>query len=232
MSTTITTPHVVRVQLKKYFKNYDKEYAEMNHVFRILYTSDINIYVVKYHSSSTIHYYFFFYDNVRQKITSNPYRINGKWSNNNEAGFSRKLLMPPLAIVDTGQNHIVFKERLHNGTSYNAVISHYVMFDKKRLNPYLCFCVENSYLYVSPEINNLDYYEIRRKYCNNLVTCTLFIDTPNGQQEQEIGHFEIDTKSNVISNKFITNTLYEDFLVTGSGLPENYFLKHGYLFEY
>jgi len=231
------TPENIKEKLKLYFEKYQMdtliffmehlEYEKNNIIFRISFSKNIDLYVVKYCSFNCIDYFFWGYDKWNDELSLNPYQINGKWIENNERGFIRKLNTSPLLFFDNNlenKYNIVLSERVHNGTSYNAIVNHYLLLDKD-MNFNLLFCIEIAYQYASPEIDeNIDAI-INRTYNQGKISCTLSIDN---QKEINIGNFEIDIDNQNIKNKNIFNFDYVDYLITGSGIDENLFLKNGY----
>ncbi len=72
-------------------------------------------------------FYLILYDPATGAVTRDPSRIGAKWPQS--FGAKDSLVKKPfVSSADLFQNHhpqIVFEERVHNGTAYNAVIYHY-----------------------------------------------------------------------------------------------------------
>ncbi|MDR0368374.1 MAG: hypothetical protein LBH82_04455, partial [Bacteroidales bacterium] len=217
------TPLYIKERIQLFFDKietdkYDMEYQQRNCIFKVSYSKDIDIYIAKNRLFHRINYYFFCYNKSNNKFSDSPYCINGNWIENDEAGFQNKLSTPPLFSVKNiikNKESIILKERVHNSNSYNAVISHYLEIDNN-MNFIVLFHIEDTYLYNSPEIDKNNTYIIHRTYNDGKVDCNLSI---NGNEEMNIGSFEIDIDSEfeMIKNKVFLNSDYIDYLVTGSG---------------
>lgn len=206
-------------------------YEKYNLIFRIAFSEHVDLYVVKYCVFNSIEYYFFGYDKLNDKISQNPYRINGNWIDNNESGFIYKLNTEPLLLLDDNKenkHNLVLRERVHNGTSYDAIINHYILLDAS-MNFQLLFCIEAIYQYVNPEINKDIDAKMYRTYFQGKVESVLRFDS---QDEEIIGIFEIDIDNQIVKNRCVFNSDYENYLITGSGMDDNQFLKEGYKFHY
>ena len=230
VSRRVEMPKRIKDEIENYFLNIESADSSENLVFCTSY-ANVDIYIVKFHSLSSIGYYFWGYDKSTDKLSKKPYRINGKWIESNEYGFSRKLITPPLieftSEIANGYDFIL-RERSHNGTSYNAVIDHYVSMDNN-MNLEVIFCVESVFQYISPEITENSDAVIYRLYKYEKVKCYLKIDD---REEKHIGDFEIDMDNQRIKNKNVLDLDYEDYLITGSGIDEILFTKKGQVFEY
>jgi hypothetical protein len=73
---------------------------------------------------------FFFlilFDPVSNRVTREPARIEARWPQG--FGAEDRLVKLPLVssgrLLDSGKRQVVFEERVHNGTVYNAVVYHY-----------------------------------------------------------------------------------------------------------
>ena len=226
------TPPYIKSKIELFVSNieldtaYDIEYQQDNIIFKVSYSENIDLYIVKNCLFANINYYFFCYNKIDNKLSDKPYRINGKWVENEESGFLIKLLNTPLLVINNfadDKREIILKERVHNGNSYNAVISHYLEIDNK-MNFKPLFFIEDTFLYVSPEKNIDDTYIIQRLYDNGKVNCGLSI---NNQDFVDIGSFKINYKLKKVKNKVVLNPNFYYYIVTGSGVKENLFLKKG-----
>ena len=228
---TISPHENIKTQVKKQIKNYFdgvseddfKTMQEHNLVFKVAYSEIIDIYIVKAHFDALgINYYFFSYNKATNKHSDFPYKINGKWIENDEEGFNNKLCSSPLFSV-TQDSLIILKERKHNGTSYDAVVAYYLSIDSN-MNMKLQFCVESIYLYTSPEVDNSYTYKIirTRDISTNRIDCKMLISNAHKQSEIFIGNFIISRQDKNITNRYC-HSPHDDFLITGSGIDENSF---------
>ncbi len=98
------------------------------HTYSISAPQHRELYVVEVASVTGIDYFYLvLYDPATGAVTQNPQRIWAKWTQ----GFSAKdplLKTPYVSFADLLNNHhdqIVFEERVHNGSMYNAVVYRY-----------------------------------------------------------------------------------------------------------
>ncbi|TKG88129.1 hypothetical protein EYV94_27580 [Puteibacter caeruleilacunae] len=206
-----------------------QENLDITLIFKIRYTSRISVYVVKSESQNEIVYRLIAFDNKTKLYSKTTPIINGKWMENNEAGFNPKykLLRKPLIsfsdIDGDDRNEILMKERVHNGSIYNAVICHYYSIDNF-MNLKELICIESRY--VCPFENCI----VNRSFKND----TIISEIRDGKEKLRIiGKVKITFSDSVeMGRKFSYDEKYEDLLVTGSGISEELFLKEGYTFKY
>jgi hypothetical protein len=96
-------------------------------VFRINVSSEIYLYLADLYVGSGIEYFvLILYDPATNALTTNPPRIAA--TSTQDFGWKDALLAPPLiSFASLGGNHrqVVFEQRVHNGTVYNAVVYNY-----------------------------------------------------------------------------------------------------------
>jgi hypothetical protein len=98
------------------------------HTYRISAPQHRELYVAEVTSVMGIDYFYLvLYDPPTGTVTQNPPRIWAKWTQG--CGAKDPLLKTPyVSFADLFNNHhdqIVFEERVHNGTMYNAVVYRY-----------------------------------------------------------------------------------------------------------
>lgn len=197
--------------------------------FKINYTRDIAIYVVKYISFDAICYQLIGYNTVSHlAAVKHPPIINGKWMDNREEGFdsSVHLLSGHMSyfkdVDHDGKIDFIVKERVHNGTVYNGVIEHAYYIDAQ-MNLDQIICIETKFI---------DPYNgciINRVLKNNV----LFVTTTCNGETTLIGKVKLHINSDkkIIYSK-IYQKEYADALITGIRVNEEAFLKKGYNFWY
>ncbi|MEZ4884905.1 MAG: hypothetical protein R3E32_09285 [Chitinophagales bacterium] len=217
------------IELNFYETKYEKD--KIDGIFMVKYSDEINIYVVKLKSFAIL-YYTVFAENIKTgKLSSNPFYINGKWMENNEAGFrfESRLLEEPLLyfkdINEDSKKEIVIKERVHNGTVYNGVIENYYSVDND-MNMNLSAAIETKYIDLHYDdcliIRDLEKGVIKvRLKCKD----SEIIDIGEVYLSYEESKVQIDS-----SKLFIEE--YEELLITGSGIEDSVFLNEGYKFAY
>lgn len=214
-------------KLNDHIKRIYSDTVSLLQVFKVN-SKHINIFVVKIKENiSSIKFDFLAYDTKTDIISTKPVSINGKWMNNNEAGFEdeHKLLTKPLIdfidIDNDGINEIVIKERVHNGNIYNAVISHYFGLDKK-MNWIKKVSIESSYIH----------FMYNTKIIRTLKGNYIVSEIESGQNTFLVGKTEIDIFNLTIKNKQLYLPKYKGYLLTGSGVKEDLFIREGYKFSY
>jgi hypothetical protein len=226
-SKTVSVPKLVNDKIKTVYKKYKDDLFSAGYkplVFKVRYSANIDIYVLKVHAAPGVIYYkFLAFDHSLQKITVHPVSIYGTWMENNEEGFktSYRLLSGPLIYFTDKQ--IVIKERMHNGTAHNAEDDHYyVLNDNLQFKQVLCI--------ESKTIDAMSDCLIRRTLQHDTLICTT---TCNGAKSAIIGKVVLNFKPHVhIKNKQAMNDKYSDVLVSESGVNDEKFLQQGSSFAY
>ncbi|PLK42096.1 hypothetical protein [Emticicia sp. TH156] len=218
-------PPVVRSKMKSLIKGSD--YSENNLVFKVTYSSSVFIYIFKTYSFSIVRFYLIAYDAKNDRVSTISPSINGKWMENNEQGFSTRLLYEPLIefqdFDNDNRNEIIIKERVHNGTFYNAVINNYFKLDKY-LEFKKVFALES--YYKTP----IDDCIIRRTLKGRKVISELKCDS---HDFSPVGEADLEFSRNVrIKSKNSIDEKYKGLLITGSGLNETVFINKGYSIAY
>ena len=231
LSIKVPIPLIVKNKIGGLLKNYESssppDYENLPPVaFKINYSKNIDIYIVKLYSFTAISYYLIAFNNVSNSITKTLPSINGKWMENKEAGFMKgdHLLTDPLFyfqdINHDGKKEIIIKERVHNGTAYNAVVNHIYSLDKQ-MNFNKIICIESRW------IDPMNGPGINRSLHNNIITSELI----NNNKVTAIGKVKLTGAQKVISEKCYQPE-YENLLITGSGVNDEVFLRNGYTFRY
>jgi hypothetical protein len=236
LSPQVPVPAIVEKRIDALYNHLKK--TGISHVervgkltaFCIRMSHSVDIYVIKIPYEAGISYYLLAFDKEKQSVSKDSPSINGKWMEDEASGFSKNniLLKAPLSYFrtlgpDMGQC-IVVKERVHNGSAYNAVVDHFYSLDKQT-NLKEILCLES--LCVNPmDANSI----ISRSFKHNSITAS--IRYGNGQAKI-IGSSAIDLKGkNRLKSKKVYVAEFEDFLITGSGIDNEKFLKEGYLLTY
>jgi hypothetical protein len=191
-------------------------------IFEVHYDNSTSIYVVKYTFMFTIFYQFIGLDLKSSAITETPPAIIGTYLENNEEGFEAggHLISGKMIkfkdINNDGRVEVLTQERVHNGTAYNATITHIYLFDEKmRFNTYLC--IESKMIY---EPNNC---VITRVLKNDTLVCNITCNN----KTSIIGTVKLDLKRKKIIAKNVFQAEYKDYLITGGAVKENDFLLKG-----
>ena len=130
-----------------------------NQIFETSY-NDVTLYSIRYSGIGFEEYYILAYDSLSNSLSSSPFVINGKWSANNESGFDIPILRGEM--MEIRENDILFRERVHNGTSYNAVLL-YCLSCNDSLDFKIKYCIEECSLCTTPEMSIDEYYIIERE---------------------------------------------------------------------
>ncbi len=226
-SVRVKVPLMVQKKINSFiarrslFKTHDL-IRERPVIFEVRYDKSTSIYVVKYTFMFTIFYQFIGFDSKSSTITENPPAIIGTYMDNNEEGFEAgdHLISGKMIefkdVNNDGRLDVITQERVHNGTAYNAAVTHIYSFDKKmRFNTYLC--IESKMIY---EPNNC---VITRVLKNDTLVCNIACNN----KASIIGTVKLDLKRKKIIAKKVFQAEYKDFLITGGGVKESDFLLNG-----
>ena len=191
-----------------------------NQIFETSY-NDVTLYSIRYSGIGFEEYYILAYDSLSNSLSSSPFVINGKWSANNESGFDTPILRGEM--MEIRENDILFRERVHNGTSYNAVLL-YCLSCNDSLDFKIKYCIEECSLCTTPEMSIDEYYIIEREVTPELqVNCFLEF---NHRGRQAIGAYSL-SEEGVISNIKVTDQEQYQWIVTTSGMDPQLFSKRG-----
>lgn len=198
-------------------------------IFKVSYSRDIDIYIVKIYFFNGILYRLIAFNNVTKITTTISPIINGKWMENQERGFSKNIhfLENPLIyfqdINHEGKKDIIVKERAHNGDVYNAEVDHVYSLDQK-MNFNVLLCIESKYLYF------LNDCVINRSLKDDTIVSELVC---HNNKPIIIGKVKIKPGIRVkIVDRKVYQPEFQNFLITGSGIKDETFLKRGYTFKY
>ena len=190
-------------------------YSILGGVYKIKMTPLISIYIAKIYEGDGPFYYIVAYDAGTGMATNNPPSLYGNYMENNEGDFQpeARLLTSPLIsfedINSDGKDEIKIKERVHDGTTYNAEIDHYYDIGD-RMNLFQILSVES--ISINASDRNCKTYRILSK-------STLF-DTIKCENDkpQSIGRvfLQINTHSKIIS-KQVEDNLYGSYLISNLG---------------
>jgi hypothetical protein len=211
---------------------------KLDKVYRMSYDFQLYLYICKMKGtySGVIRYYFLLNNDVNDKVTQIPPSINGKWMSKNEGGFKEqyKLLKAPLISFEDIDNdfnkEIIVKERLHNGSIYNAVIQNYFKVDLVNLSLTRIFCLEIQAFH--PFDNQISVY---RQFKNNTIYTKLISNKNDGLRDtSEIGTIKVNFIDGHINmgEENLSNSIYGRLLITNSNIEGNRFLRNGYHFTY
>jgi hypothetical protein len=216
---TVSARKTIPLNVVVYFKNYySMDTSNIDQIFEIKF-NPYSLFVV--HLAKLVgwdeEYHFWVYDSCSNSFSSHPYVIKGQWMSNQEEGFDVKLLSYPLVHEKHGE--VWIKERVHNGNTYNAVIKHKVLCDKK-LNLKLTACIEEVSQCHFPWMAPDGYALVYREQQGNDVICTINI---SGKREV-IGSYCLSKKGKISKIKVLDNR-YSHLIVTSSGLRPNAFMR-------
>ncbi len=217
VSTRKEAPIAIQNICSKYYANND---FDRNQIFEIEFGT-IVIYVIRNSGVGFEDYYFYAYDPFFFKLSDTPFVIKGKWCADEESGFDKKILNNQMIEI-SGEN-IILRERVHNGTSYNAVLL-YSLICNEKLEFFIKYCIEECSLYSTPEMNSNEYLIIRREITEGLqVNCFL----ENGQKSKYyIGSYNLSTEGAIIKINVVDND-FDTWIVTTSGMDSQLFSKLG-----
>lgn len=214
------TPSVVRKKCKKYYTKNNSR----NQIFEINYY-DITLYVVRYSGIDFEHYDIWAYNQEENRLSESPFILNGLWSADNESGFDVPIIKGQM--LEISENNIILRERVHNGTSYNAVLLYCITCDKN-LEFNVMYCVEEISICNTPEMEASEYLVIRRevtKETTNDFQVNCFSEE-NNMEERFIGSYSM-SKDGTINNINIANGKLRAWLITTSGIEPQLFSKQG-----
>lgn len=218
ISQTKPTPTIVKNICRQHYMD---DFLERNQIFEVAF-NNIFIYVIRYAGIGFENYELYAYDPRSNRLSEKPFELSGKWSADNESGFSKPILEGKMMEI-TGEK-LFLKERVHNGNSYNAVLL-YVLRCNIQLEFELLYCVEECALLNMPEMSSDDILVIRRKINENLkVNC--YKESAN-EEKQIIGCFSL-SEDGIVSEIEIFDSTYKRWIVTVSGVDFLFFSKKGY----
>lgn len=144
--------------------------------------------------------------------------------------LNRWLNKPLFEYIDVNHDSVkelVLKERVHNGNVYDAVITHYLNFDKNlKIKPFV-------HIESIARINGSNENFILRKpefyQKEKIKLLSLIVSQSNNTILDTIGESYIDLKEKLmIKSTKIKNKKFEDLLITSSSLNNDLFLLQGY----
>lgn len=147
-------------------------------------------------------------------------KINIKWLEENESGFKNKLLDGELiSLIDLDKKKmLIIRQRMHNGTAYNALIEHYVNLSDDNFDT--LFSIESKSVVLLK-----DWCTIVRILEGSIVT----VYSLCGNKKEIIGKFKLGEGNNILLEKEIYSPEMKNFLITSSGISDTLFLKEGYV---
>jgi hypothetical protein len=198
-------------------------------VFNIEYSAGVEIYILKVNGSLGIKdYHILAFDHGRNLVSKQPQKINGKWMENGESGFReehRLLDTSPTELKDYNSDGVlefVFKQRVHNGTSYNALVEHVFSIEQDmQLRPILF--LESKCESIIDDCLIQRVYDPKSKILKVTVSC-------EGRQFEELGEVYLlySNSGFSVQSQDLFLEKYEGLLVTGSGMNSEDFLNKGY----
>lgn len=212
------------------FYRYDKS-SECDYiVFRVKYTKYISVYVSKIYYQHSVRYYLVAYDSKTSRITNKPPHINGDAMENDEEGFlpeARLLEKPLISFSPFDSNNckgtVIIKQRMHNGTGYNAVIDEYYSID--------AYMDLNAFLYIESKavVYGNGRCIVNRSLKDDVIVSTIKCEDDEqpklmGKVRLEISENNVRIISIEVSDKMFENSPY---LVTASGVKKETFLNKG-----
>lgn len=196
-----------------------------NQIFEVSY-NNVTLFSIRYSGIGFEEYYILAYDSRSNKLSNSPFVLNGKWSADNESGFKIPILKGDM--IEIKGNDILFRERVHNGTSYNAVLLYCLTFNES-LEFDIKYCIEECSLCITPEMNRDEFFVIKREVTSELqVNCFLEF---NHRGKLSIGSYSISADG-VISNINSTGRELDNWIVTTSGIDPQIFSKKGSSFYF
>ncbi|RYJ43167.1 hypothetical protein [Flavobacterium beibuense] len=219
-SPTESTPNEVVTEFEKVLKSI--KYLKTTVLFKIKNNNDIDTYALVVNDGLNKEIFILPYNHLEKRVANNYIKINGKWGFNSENGFDFKLLDYPNIKTELIDNnlYIYLKERVHNGNSYNAVVTK-VFEITKDLDLNLKFCYEEVCL-------TGDGIKIIRV----LKEDNLFCYKNEDNKLRYIGSLVIDRENGKIESRQCDDNDLCEILFTCSGENEHSFIKSGYNFEY
>ena len=211
------TPATIRNVCGKYYANND---LGRNQIFKITFGT-IDIYVIRNSGIDFEDYCLYAYDSLYNNLSDTPFIIKGKWSTDEESGFDKPLLKNKM--IEISGNNIILRERVHNGTSYNAVLLYSLVCNEK-LDFFIKYCIEECSLCCMPEMKLNEYLIIRREITEGLqINCFL----ENGKKNKGyIGSYNLSVDGDIIKIHVVDNK-FSTWIVTTSGIDPQLFSKLG-----
>lgn len=212
---------VVPLEIKHTFEEIlDKEELSENpYSYKIKISNDIFAYILINNNFIETKGYIIFFNKEKKKVSKTPIIINLKWAYNNEEGFGFKLLDYPLFQInkENNINYVILKERVHNGNSYNAVVTR-VYELRNDLYTELKFYFESKVLLD-------DGNEIVRYLKENKILSYL----QKRDKTIYLGTVFLNSKMDNIESISCDYNDYCDVLITSSGIERDKFFKNGYI---
>jgi hypothetical protein len=224
----IILPKVVHKNIEETINKIIKSIAPFKiddyYIHKVCVNDSIDIFVLSIESFTISEHQIFVYNLKSNQLVKSNISINAKWSKNNEDGFDIKLNeLPNIKIESQNDNAIIsFRERVHNGNSYNAVIQKYYNLNLKTLKIALNYCIE------AKAVGILDNVIIERIIEGN----TVKVYKRDKNNIEQIGSFILSNDMKTIVSKNCIDDYFCSQLVTSSGLDDQTILKEGYLFRY
>src|SRR5579862_5838627 len=207
-------------------------------VFRITAPGNRYLFIFKEEDVvGILFYYLIMYDHKSGRTTANPPSVYGKWMEGGDWGAE---LTKPLVFFDTSEGgetpKLIFEERVHNGTGYNAIIYHYYdIASDYSFRQVLALETRLS------DVRTEDEGGIIQRMLKRISRDSLMIETTlnrYGHEDEYLGDvLVVRTKDGLpfhVARRNIKNQIYRDILITGSpqGTNEDEFLAKGCSFYY
>ncbi len=216
---TMSPRSSVPVELQEIFQRcYQSHHPSVrNQIFEIHHRNLI-LYVVRYNESGVDKledYYFWLFNPKTMQVSSQPFMIGGTWIAEGEEGFDFKLMTRPL--MEQRGKKLIFRERKHNGTTYNAIMQYKLTYDKN-LNWRIKYIVEEKSLVETPVFEEFKSVVISRHYRGNKVFSYGLYDLQHGRTEK-IGEYRVAGNGTIFKVKAVNHTHLASMIV--SSYPEN-----------
>jgi hypothetical protein len=208
-------------------------------LFRIAVSSRLYLYVQDLYLGSGVEYFvLILFDPATNAVTRDPPRIAAK--STQDFGWKDKLLSQPLvSFAGLFGNHrqIVFEQRVHNGTVYNAVVYNY--FD---IGPGLALnrvlAIEQKVLGIGPQ-NGLIIRDLKNLTPTELRLDTFLQPADKPGERRELGYVILASPAPGapfrVKERHASDPANNSILVTYAGPDtpgDDAFLRDGYTFNY
>lgn len=203
-------------------------------VIRLSAYGELELYIFEIKYLFSNFYGFILYNPTENIITDSPPQIYGKWMEGDWGGNLKKPIVSFDNNIGNGKYKLIIKERVHNGTMYNAVMCrYYAIADNLSLIPILNIETELLDLYTEKEHGVIHRNVKRKSQKELLLTVVLNIRGKDPlavgeavlRQDDELSPFRI------VSRKVFINK-YDKLLLTGSEEEETAILQRGYNLYY
>jgi hypothetical protein len=207
-------------------------------IFRITAPSNLEIHVFRRMAPLGAEFFFFIvFDPVTKKITQEPAYIFAKWMS--LVSGDVELQLPLLSFDDVdgdGQKEILIRERVRNGTMYNAIVHHYYHLSADlALHHMLAVETGLNDLFTEDQDGTINrtVQKIGRGQLRVVVDLE-FAGRPS--KRRNLGEFVLRNSRagepfRVVARK-VFDPNYAEILVTASGESESAFIRDGYRFYY